>query len=936
MISLKKITISFNQRVVLNNINLDLPKTGFYALLGKSGSGKTTLLNILAGIETSYQGTYCFHKKDLGRNKEFLTSFRLLNIGYLFQDFRLFENETVFNNVLLPLEVATNETFETKTKLIKHLLNLVGLSSFRNKEVRHLSGGEKQRVALVRALVNRPQIILCDEATGALDQNTAKEIMLILVKLSKHYLIIFASHDENLVNAYCQVKLLLKAGSLKKIDINNNQQKKYSFAFPLLKKKQKNFVIPLVTKIKRAISIFKIRKTRLILNNLIMSLGLFGSGLALLLTTSMNEKIQESFTKVMKQNMIVMSAKEDLPLLSRKYSANLKNVELIQERYASFVEYIGVSYQTSFESFFPHRDELFISSTTYKIILPRFSSRQFNDFFVLGEKEDEGPLYPNYKVNYNNDEIVIGLPYNDMFALCYSLKIERSYLSLGQYIKSQSPLVTFGIANNDWQYDDEQIFYLSGVMETDDICLFHSNPLWSEYVFEEKMLLPSIDHFQPSLPWEISKTYYLKCYLDPSFFLEKTISDPLIKDFLFECASQKHFPTHTLKQPTKLLNRLLVYHLDYKYLDVSLLPNLVKKEKSLKNFYYTSDKGYYYHPNSFLIGFAQNVFVSLSSALIESVIDLDTFMDETFDLIDNLPKGIILGNLQTSLNEGLLFSSNLDTIIYGSAPSSFDEIVISEGLMKKLFMNKKIISQTLHVATHYDNIYYSQNKIEKLYSTQQLKIVGVSKGDNISLHHRSSWPIVFFQTKANIDPFSLVPKHVVFEANDLVKTNETIGRLINNYPQFIFSNPIEKMNKSLNETMSLLRVSLFVFACLALLTSFFLFFIVIYVTIEENAKDINLYFYLGINRKEIRNSFLISSFLLSSLSFFIASIETIFADFLLNHYLSNYFMSNISFRLDIRPLILIFTLSFTIAYFATRLAFSITLEKNKKSLLRLK
>ncbi|MDY0100512.1 MAG: ABC transporter ATP-binding protein [Bacilli bacterium] len=602
MISLKNISISYGKRAVLNNINLDLPKMGFYALVGKSGSGKTTLLNILAGLETSYQGTYYFQKKDLGRKKDYLTSFRLLNIGYLFQDFRLFENETVFNNIVLPLEVATNETNEEKIKLIKYLLNLVGLSSFLNKEVRHLSGGEKQRVALVRALINRPQIILCDEATGALDQKTAKEIMLILQKLSKHYLIIFASHDEDLVNEYCQTKLFLKNGTLKKQELNNYKNEHVTFAFPLLNKKREDFVIPLFTKIKRAFSIFKIRKTRLILNNLIMSMGLFGAGLAVLLTTSMNEKIQESFMQVMKPNMIVMSSKEDLPSLSRKYSANFKNVAFIQQRYATFVEYIGVTYQTPFETFFHSCDEFFISSTTYKTMLPRFSSRQIHDFFVLGEKEDESELLPNYKADYNNDELVIGLPYNDMFALCFALKIERSFFSLGQYIKAESPLVTFSVANDEWQYEDEQVFHLSGVMETNEICLFHTNPLWSEYVFEEKMRLPSIDHFQPSLPWEISKTYYLKCYLDPSYFLEKTINDELISAFLFECASQKHFPTHTLNNPTKLLNRLLVYHLDYKHLNVSLLPNIVKNEKNLKNFYYTSDKGYYYHPNSFLMG----------------------------------------------------------------------------------------------------------------------------------------------------------------------------------------------------------------------------------------------------------------------------------------------------------------------------------------------
>lgn len=934
MIKLVNITKKYDQRIVLNQLNLTLPQKGLVAIIGRSGAGKTTLLNILSGLENNYEGTYFFQKQTMPFTSKLLDAFRLLNIGYLFQDFRLFENETVLNNILLPLEVAAFETKENKVQLAKHLLETVSLFNYEKKEVKNLSGGEKQRVALVRALINRPKIILCDEPTGALDEENALRMMELLSKLAKHYLIVIVSHNENLVKQYCEDLYYLKEGKINLIKNSPKQSfNKLNFVYPLIKKKSNEFNLPFLIKLKRAFYLFKTRKTRLVFNNLIMSLGLFGFGLALLLTFSISSKIEESFASVIKPNMIVMSNKEEQPYQGQNYSARFKDLTFIKERYSSFVNYVGVCYQTPFESFFISRDELFISSTPYKIVLPRLTSRQVNDFYLLHELENQGEVFPTNYTTINNDEIIIGLNHNDMASLCYDLRIERNFRSLGNYIKAEKPRITFSIANENWLYDDEQVFHLVGVIETKESTLFHSNPLWSEYVFEERMRLPSIDHFNQNLPWEMTKTYYLKCFSDPSLFLERTLTDKTLHEFLFACATKKQFPTHFLFNNKQSVSRVLVYHLDFKGLNISVLPSLIKKEQGLERFYYTSEKGYYYHPNSFLVGFAQNVIVSISETKLDEVIDLDTFIDGTFSLLDNLPKGVVLGNLQTSLSDGLLFSSNLKNILYGRAPLNYDEVVISEGLMKKLFLSKEILLGDLHIGVNNDQVYYAKGEVEKFYSKHTLKIVGIAQGEQVALHHLNAWPIIYFHTKANIDPFLLIPRHVIFETKLKVKTEDIIKNLNDLYPYYLFTNPVEKINSSLTETMSLLNSSLFLFASLALLTSFFLFFIVIYVTIEENTKDIELYYYLGISQKEILSTFLVSSYVLSSLAFLIASIEIIFSDLMMNYFFKNYFMTNVKFMFDSRPIFIIFVLAFLIAFLATKFAFNYHLrKKNKRSM----
>jgi hypothetical protein len=145
--------------------------------------------------------------------------------------------------------------------------------------------------------------------------------------------------------------------------------------------------------LRRALSIIKTRKYRVILNNSMMSLGLLGIGLSIIMSFSIQERIVTGFSQVIKDGMIVMSKKGDETPITA-YSASFENVSQIAETYESWINGIGVSYAVNFESFFQDRDEMFISSTAYKIILPRFSTRQINDFLWLDEIGSNHQIYP--------------------------------------------------------------------------------------------------------------------------------------------------------------------------------------------------------------------------------------------------------------------------------------------------------------------------------------------------------------------------------------------------------------------------------------------------------------------------------------------------------------------------------------------------------------
>ena len=217
MIKLTNVKKSYNQRHALININYEFPRTGLYIIYGPSGSGKTTLLNCLSGL-ISFEGSIDIdHQTIESLSDNELSDLRLTCYGFVFQDFKLFENETVIANLLFPLETLNHLANSIKLQKCRDLLALVGLEKKEKQIVNKLSGGEKQRVAIARALVNDPKVVLADEPTGALDEKNGKEIMTILKSISKSALVIVVSHDRDLTRQYADTIIEMEDGQIKEV-----------------------------------------------------------------------------------------------------------------------------------------------------------------------------------------------------------------------------------------------------------------------------------------------------------------------------------------------------------------------------------------------------------------------------------------------------------------------------------------------------------------------------------------------------------------------------------------------------------------------------------------------------------------------------------------------------------------------------------------------
>lgn len=183
----------------LQDITLTIGEGEFVSIMGRSGSGKTTLLNILGFLDTATSGTFLFGGKDVSHiSSKNLWWYRRENIGFVFQNFALIDHNTVLENVILPLQ-AMNVSRREAVKKADRLLDRMGIAEMKHKYPSQISGGQKQRVAIARALVADPKIILADEPTGALDADTAEEIMQIFQEIhAQGKTVVIVTHDDKI------------------------------------------------------------------------------------------------------------------------------------------------------------------------------------------------------------------------------------------------------------------------------------------------------------------------------------------------------------------------------------------------------------------------------------------------------------------------------------------------------------------------------------------------------------------------------------------------------------------------------------------------------------------------------------------------------------------------------------------------------------------
>lgn len=198
----------------LKSVTCSLPDKGFYGIVGRSGSGKSTFLNLLGGMDTPTSGKIFFQQSNMAEFSESeMNTFRTEKVSYMFQEYNLITKLTALENVMLAVRFQNKDEQQVK-EISLRALQTVGLGENEQREARRMSGGQQQRVAIARALAKNAEMILCDEPTGNLDVDTARDIMTVLKKVSADRLVVLVTHDRLLAEEFCDGIYSIDNGSV--------------------------------------------------------------------------------------------------------------------------------------------------------------------------------------------------------------------------------------------------------------------------------------------------------------------------------------------------------------------------------------------------------------------------------------------------------------------------------------------------------------------------------------------------------------------------------------------------------------------------------------------------------------------------------------------------------------------------------------------------
>lgn len=329
MLELKKITkiyeVAGEKQKALDEISISFRKNEFVSILGQSGSGKTTMLNIIGGLDDYTSGDLIINNISTKEYKDRdWDTYRNHRVGFVFQSYNLIPHQTALQNVELALTLS-GVGKEERRKKAKQVLKKVGLENHMNKKPNQMSGGQMQRIAIARALINDPDILLADEPTGALDSETSIQIMELLKEIAKDKLVIMVTHNPDLAYEYSTRIVKLLDGQI--IDDSNpfdKEEKEEKNTRKKSKKTSMNFKTALSLSLNNLLT----KKGRTLLTAFAGSIGIIGIALILSLSHGINKYIEKTEQETLGQYPLTIERQSvDMSSMLSTFMGNSDNEE---------------------------------------------------------------------------------------------------------------------------------------------------------------------------------------------------------------------------------------------------------------------------------------------------------------------------------------------------------------------------------------------------------------------------------------------------------------------------------------------------------------------------------------------------------------------------------------------------------------------------------
>lgn len=914
MIRIENVTKEFNGRKVLCNFSKRLPRYGLVIINGPSGCGKTTLLNILSSL-MEFEGDIVFDGRKYSQmSEQEKETLRNKKIGFVFQDYKLFEFETVKDNILLSINLCSIDKEPKKLKRVEDLLKLVGLLHKINEPVSNLSGGEKQRVAIARAIANSPSLLLADEPTGNLDEKNSEMVMEILKKVSAFSLVVMVSHDEQLTKKYADRIIKMKDGkAIGDYYQNRNPHKEY---LPIidLKYDDKKKSLPFKFLFNHTVNSVKRRKWRTAFISLSTSLGLIGVGLASTLRDIISTNMYRSYSAIIDSDKLVVSSKNPTYNKDIITSATYSEVNEIV-KYNSGISRVGVYYWNT-GYLFP--TENFISVNT-DVTRPfgTFSADHINEFDLL--ENIQGDQYPKRVDSLQDNEIVLSMPMLAINELCYQLGIARTVKSLSNYIENNGLNLLFCLANENWEYQVQIPLTLKAFVLSSKTLIYHTNPIWNEYMLESEAHLPSTANINVNseYPWALIKSFYMNFNSGRDTFLADNRFSLENEDVDFEILDKKYYPILYEDTETYHCSRVMMVHRTNKDDIPSFIGDYCKKTtKGVHEITYGSSVGYSIYEQSLMMGFSRTTYLSSNEEYIWDINDDMSYIRYEDSLNVNVPNEIVEGHFSKSSLNGFVFEPHY-SLITGREPANFQEILISSSLANRLEMGDPI-NKFIYLSFPIRENLLANGYIIREFEIAPLKVVGITDSGKLSISHHESWSILFFQTMLGISTFELRINNLAIRIDE-GNEDAIIQKLNRAFPQLSVNAPLKDVKESVDKICGYIETIMLIVSITSVIIAALILFICNYLHYMEIKKDIGLVRCLGVKERESRKFVYFHSLVMTGLSFVFSSIELLIVSLVLSKTMSELLYVDSVFVLNPLSLVYMIGVALTISLISSLL-----------------
>ncbi len=877
---------AFPGRDLFKKLTFEVPSVGFYGLFGPSGSGKSTILDLLTGLERADGGSIYL----MGRRVVAGYPDRLLDIGYLRQGYDLISEDSALENAMLPLLAAGRSRAKARSRA-KTLLRRLGLGGKEKARAEDLSGGEKARLALARALALDPPVLLADEPTGALDEANALSVYRLLQEAGKTRLVFMVSHDEERTASFLDGAYRLGEDGM--VSSSFQAEERPLGGIPRSMEKRRRGFSLFLSMAFRKMKYHRIESSFFLM---VLSFSLAALGVSSYLSGSLPSAMASSFAAITGKGEIHLSARDQEEAISA-YAPDLERTREIATSLEEETLLVGTSYVAPWESFFPQQNEARLSFRNREWRVPSLSLRSLNEYWLF--EEIEAPCYPEKPTVLEESQIVLGLPFEEMNALALHYGIGRNYESIGGFL-SQNPFeLIFFFENEGWGYDAELLLSVVAVMATEKTVILHSSPTWSQDIFEGRLLLPSFpeEGVSPE-PWALTKVSYILPSVDPTIYVALSREEEAFDGYLLSRATPELNSLSFDEGSCSFLRRLYLYALSGSFLDMDALSEVLGRPE-IRGSLFLSVGSYLSFPEAMASGFSFPFFLTDDPEEAFRLSEgMPSYEEETSHPVPESGEGYAAGHYLLPRNQGLTLSSG-GTLLEGRPPESIDEAGLSLALYEKLGR-----PETVYASGVYGTEAVGNELLKDAYAQASLEVVGVYEGEADTMIVTPYWPIDFFRDRIGVSAFSLLPSQVIMMVEE--KETASFSSFLNaRYPTFRFVDPSSLVIGGISEAVSYMEAV--VISLVAFLGAMALLFTVAVALsgAERSKAEGRSLFVLGFRRDEVAIRDFLSLALPLVLSFPLACLSLGMLEAAVHFALSSTFGTSDPFVLDGRPFLLV-------------------------------